>query len=134
LPLCLAGDCSLREASIFGSIVAKNSIPMPHACAALLKICEMDYSGAVSYFLQVFLKKRYSLPFRVLDAVSNHFARFSMDERKMPVLWHTALLAFVKNYGRDLPQANKVSLLELCRVQHHSQMTTEVIQALSITN
>lgn len=131
LPLCLGGDCSLREASIIGSVIAKSSIPMAHACAAMLKLCEIEYSGAVSYFLQVFIKKRYSLPFRVLEAVANHFARFSMDERKMPVLWHTALLAFAKNYGSELPEDNRQSLLELCRMQNHSQITPEVFQALA---
>eukprot|EP00359_Climacostomum_virens_P008315 CAMPEP_0204905332 /NCGR_PEP_ID=MMETSP1397-20131031/5362_1 /ASSEMBLY_ACC=CAM_ASM_000891 /TAXON_ID=49980 /ORGANISM="Climacostomum Climacostomum virens, Strain Stock W-24" /LENGTH=320 /DNA_ID=CAMNT_0052074205 /DNA_START=664 /DNA_END=1626 /DNA_ORIENTATION=+ len=97
LPLCLSGDCSLREASIIGSVIAKNSIPMPHACAAMLKLSEMEYTGAVSYFMQVFIKKRYSLPFRVLDAISNHFARFSMEERKMPVLWHGGSACFCKD-------------------------------------
>ncbi|KAG8034423.1 hypothetical protein G9C98_007499 [Cotesia typhae] len=41
LPLLESGDCTLREAIIIGSIVAKNSIPMLESAAALLKIAEM---------------------------------------------------------------------------------------------
>ena len=47
LPLCEPGyNCTLREAVILGSILQRRSIPVLHASAALLKIAEMDYSGA----------------------------------------------------------------------------------------
>ena len=68
-----AGDCTLREAVIIGSILAKNSIPMLHSAAAILKIAEMDYNGANSIFLRALLDKKYALPYRVIDAVVFHF-------------------------------------------------------------
>ncbi len=55
LPLCESGDCTLREATIIGSVLAKNSIPVLHSCAVMLKIAEMEYNGANSIFLRVFL-------------------------------------------------------------------------------
>ena len=45
LPLCQAGDCTLREAVIMSSVLMRTSIPMLHSAAALMKIAEMDYSG-----------------------------------------------------------------------------------------
>ncbi len=51
LPLCESGTCNLREAVIISSVIAKMSIPMLHSSAALLKIAEMDYTGANSIFL-----------------------------------------------------------------------------------
>jgi hypothetical protein len=36
--LLQAGNCTLREAVIISSILAKNSIPMLHSAAAILKI------------------------------------------------------------------------------------------------
>ena len=45
LPLCQAGDCTLREAVILSSVLMRTSIPMLHSAAALLKVAEMDYSG-----------------------------------------------------------------------------------------
>jgi len=45
IPLCEAGDCSLREAAIIGSVLTKMSVPMLHTAAALLKIAEMEYTG-----------------------------------------------------------------------------------------
>lgn len=75
LPLLESGDCTLREAIIIGSIVAKNSIPMLESAAALLKIAEMGYTGANSIFIRIFLDKKYALPYRVVDGVVFHFLR-----------------------------------------------------------
>ena len=75
LPLCESRTCTLREAIVIGSVLAKNSIPMLHSAAALLKIAEMEYSGANSIFLRILLDKKYALPFRVIDAVVDHFVR-----------------------------------------------------------
>ena len=79
LPLCESGTCTLREALIISSVLAKTSIPMLHSSAALLKIAEMDYTGANSIFLHTLLDKKYALPFRVVDAVVFHFVRFTTD-------------------------------------------------------
>ncbi|XP_076082758.1 bystin-like isoform X2 [Mytilus galloprovincialis] len=84
LPLCESGNCTLREAVIVASILAKNSIPMLHSAAAILKIAEMDYNGANSIFLRTLLDKKYALPFRVIDAVVFHFLSFTKDKRLLP--------------------------------------------------
>lgn len=75
LPLLESGNCTLREAIIVGSVVAKNSIPILHSSAAILKIAEMDYTGANSIMLRIFFDKKYALPYRVVDAVVFHFQR-----------------------------------------------------------
>ena len=49
---------------------------MLHSSAALLKVAEMDYSGANSIFIRTLLDKKYALPYRVVDAVVNHFLRY----------------------------------------------------------
>lgn len=40
-----ARDCTLREAIIISSVLARTSIPVLHSSAAMLKIAEMNYSG-----------------------------------------------------------------------------------------
>ena len=35
-----------------GSVLARNAIPVLHSCAAMLKIAEMEYSGANSIFIR----------------------------------------------------------------------------------
>ena len=70
-----SGTCTLREAIIISSSLSKNSIPMLHSAAAILKIAEMDYNGANSIFLRTLLDKKYALPFRVVDAVVFHFLK-----------------------------------------------------------
>lgn len=71
-----SGGCTLREATIVGSVVARNSIPMLHSAATLYRLAEMDYSGANSIFLRILIDKKYALPYRVVDAVVFHFLRF----------------------------------------------------------
>ena len=78
----------MREAKIFGSVLSRVSIPMMHSAAALLKVAEMRYSGANSLFLTVLLNKKYALPYRVVDALVEHFTSFQSETRTLPVLWH----------------------------------------------
>ena len=61
---------------IIASILAKNSVPMLHSAAALLKIAEMNYSGGNSIFIRTLIEKRYALPFRVVDALVHHFIKY----------------------------------------------------------
>jgi len=130
LPLCESGNCSLREAVIIGSVLAKNSIPVLHSCAAMLRIAEMEYSGANSIFLRILLDKKYALPYRVVDAVVFHFLNFRSDKREMPVLWHQALLTFSQRYKQDVSSEQKQALLELLKIHHHHSMTEEVRREL----
>merc|ERR1719184_198458 len=126
LPLCESGTCTLREAIIVGSVLAKNSIPMLHSAAAITKLAEMNYSGANSIFLRIFFDKKYALPFRVVDAAVHHFIKFQMDPREMPVLWHQAMLTFVQRYKSDLSTEQKEALLQLLTTQKHHTLTPDI--------
>ena len=70
LPLVKSGDCTLREALVFGSVLAKASVPQAHAAVVIMKLAELPYSGAQSVFLIVLLNKKYALPVRVVSAVA----------------------------------------------------------------
>jgi essential nuclear protein 1 len=130
LPLLEAGDCSLREAIIFGSIISKTSIPLLHASACLLKICEMEYSGANSIFIRILLEKRYALPYRAVDGAVFHFLRFETDSRELPTLWHQALLIFVQRYKNDISSEQRDALLQLLRKKSHPKITPEIRREL----
>eukprot|EP00057_Strongylocentrotus_purpuratus_P000379 XP_001175650.2 PREDICTED: bystin [Strongylocentrotus purpuratus] len=126
LPLCESGTCTLREAVIVGSVLAKSTVPVLHSSAAMLKLAEMDYSGVNSIFLRILVDKKYALPFRVIDAVVYHFLRFVHDKRQLPVLWHQALLAFAQRYKEDISSEQKEALMELLRAHLHPSITPEV--------
>lgn len=81
------GPCTLREAHILSSVVARVSVPVLHSAAALLRLCDIaaeSFStskedgggGATNTFIRVLLEKKYALPFKVVDALVFHFARF----------------------------------------------------------
>ncbi|NXG58459.1 BYST protein, partial [Hemiprocne comata] len=130
IPLCESGTCTLREAIIIGSILTKCSIPVLHSSAALLKLAEMQYSGANSIFLRLLIDKKYALPFRVVDALVFHFLAFRTDQRVLPVLWHQSFLAFAQRYKEDLSSEQKEALLELLKFHSHPQISPEIRREL----
>ncbi|XP_018573901.1 bystin [Anoplophora glabripennis] len=130
LPLLESGNCTLREAIIVGSVIARNSIPILHSSAAILKIAEMDYTGANSIILRIFFDKKYALPYRVVDACVFHFLRFQNDSRELPVLWHQAFLTFVQRYKADISTEQRDALLELLKNQNHHSITAEIRREL----
>lgn len=130
LPLCSAGDCTLREAVIITSVIRRSSIPVLHSAAAMLRIAEMPYSGVNSFFIRVLLDKRYALPYRVIDALVDHFISFTQEERQLPVVWHQALLCFVQRYKAEIRREDKDTIRALCKVQHHYLITPEVFREL----
>jgi len=130
LPLCESSTCTLREAIILGSVLAKNSIPMLHSAAALLKLAEMKYTGANSIFIRILLDKKYALPYRVIDSIVHHFVQFQNDKRQLPVLWHQAFLTFVQRYKSDVSTDQKDALFELLKAHSHHDITNEIRREL----
>jgi essential nuclear protein 1 len=84
-PLVASGTCTLREATIVSSVVARVSIPVLHSATALYRLCEIaaeqmlhdvESAGACNIFIRTLLEKKYALPYRVVDALVFHFLRF----------------------------------------------------------
>jgi len=130
LPLAQSRHCSLREATIIGSVLAKVSIPANHSAAALLRLAEMPYNGSTSMFIKTLLNKKYALPRRVLDALITHFASFEKETRQLPVLWHQSLLTFAQRYKLELADTQREKLRLLLRAQNHHQISIEVRREL----
>jgi essential nuclear protein 1 len=95
-----------------------------------VKIAEMEYCGTNSYFIKLLLDKKYALPYRVLDAVFEHFKRFFNETRIMPVIWHQSLLTFVQRYKNELMKQQKDELENLVRHQKHYLVTPEILREL----
>lgn len=125
------GGCTLREAVVAGSILARVSIPALHSAAALLHIAEIeDYSGPHSLFIRVLLDKKYALPFKVVDAMVFHFVRFREHDRALPVIWHQSFLTFAQRYKNDITDDQRDALLAVCRLQQHPQISQEIRREL----
>ncbi|KAJ7929175.1 Bystin-domain-containing protein [Mycena leptocephala] len=130
--------CSLKEAAIVASVLARTKIPVLHASAALLRIAEMDYSGPNSLFIRVLVDKKFDLPYKVVDALVFHFIRLSntykartrADSDALPVLWHQSLLVFVQRYASDLTPDQKDALLDVVRASPHAQIGPEIRREL----
>lgn len=90
----------------------------------------MEYTGANSIFIRIFLDKRYALPYRVVDAAVFHFIRFEHDPRQMPVLWHQSMLTFVQRYKNDISSDQKEALFAVVRKQYHHKISPEIRREL----
>jgi essential nuclear protein 1 len=150
-PLVSSGTCSLREAHIVSSVIARVSIPVLHSAAALLRMCDLaaeqsmrslESTGAVNTFIRVFLEKKYAMPYKVIDALVFHFLRFRNDDPaamdgpgsskayKLPVLWHQSLLVFAQRYRNDITEDQREALLDLLLVRGHKDIGPEVRREL----
>ena len=131
IPLCASRTCTLREAVVLSSVLTRGSIPMLHSAAALLKLAELPYAGTTSFFLRVLLDKKYALPFRVVDALVDHFLRFRLETRAVPVVWHQSLLCFAQRYKTVIRAEDKTRLRKLVDQQHHYLIGPEIKRELS---
>ncbi|KAI0035626.1 Bystin-domain-containing protein [Vararia minispora EC-137] len=133
-PLLETG-CTLKEAAIVASVLAKVSVPVIHSSGALVRLSRMDYSGATSLFIRVLLDKKYTLPYQVLDALVFHFIRISNTHKgrseALPVLWHQSLLVFCQRYAEHLTPDQKNALLDVVRVHPHPQIAPDVRRELA---
>ncbi|KAL1965440.1 hypothetical protein VTN77DRAFT_5696 [Rasamsonia byssochlamydoides] len=159
-PLVSSGTCTLREAHIVSSVIARVSIPVLHSAAALLRLCEIaadqtsaslasEGTGATNIFIRVFLEKKYALPYKVIDALVFHFLRFrgvdnsedvtmtdgnrqraAAKDFKLPVLWHQSLLVFAQRYRNDITEDQREALLDLLLVRGHKDIGPEVRREL----
>ncbi|EAW12112.1 snoRNA-binding rRNA-processing protein ENP1 [Aspergillus clavatus NRRL 1] len=156
-PLVSSGTCTLREAHIVSSVIARVSIPVLHSAAALLRMCDLsaeqslksfESTGSVNIFIRVFLEKKYALPYKVIDALVFHFMRFRAADNaedsmmtdgpsgatikayKLPVLWHQSLLVFAQRYRNDITEDQREALLDLLLVRGHKDIGPEVRREL----
>ncbi len=132
LPLVQSGDCTLREACIFGSVISKVSIPSIHSAAALLRLLQIPYAGSTSVFIKIILSKKYAFPRRVISALQNHFCRFVDEDRALPVIWHQSLLCFVQRYKIELEENEVEGILTLIKKHYHGSISSEIKRELSV--
>ena len=150
-PLLNEGLCTLREAQIVSSVLARVSVPVLHSAAALLRLTEIaaeqtssistEAAGATNIFIRTLLEKKYALPYKVVDGLVFHFLRFRVTPPEhgrdvgfgatsLPVLWHQCLLAFAQRYRNDITEDQREALLDLLLVRGHKAIGPEVRREL----
>ncbi|KAG4305914.1 hypothetical protein PORY_000824 [Pneumocystis oryctolagi] len=128
-PIC-ENNCTLKEASVIGSVLSKVSVPVLHSAAALLRLSEMDFSGSTSLFIKILLDKKYALPYKVVDALVFHFIRWKSLQRPLTVLEHQSFLVFVQKYKNDLTIDQKDALLDVIKIKGHEKIGPEIRREL----
>ncbi|KAM0806036.1 Bystin-domain-containing protein [Usnea florida] len=150
-PLLTEAQCTLREAQIISSVLARVSVPVLHSAAALLRLTEIaaeqtsslstEATGAANIFIKTLLEKKYALPYKVIDGLVFHFLRFRVippasgrdlgfGATSLPVLWHQSLLAFAQRYRNDITEDQREALLDLLLIRGHKAIGPEVRREL----
>jgi len=131
LPLA-AESCTLREAVIMGSVLAKASVPVMHVAASIVRLCTMTpWYGTTAILLAAQLNKKYALPLSVLECLVAHFCAFASEDRVLPLVWHRALLIFIQRYKFDLSADQRRRIKELLRVHCHESVGPEIRRELA---
>ncbi|CAH2350076.1 essential nuclear protein 1 [[Candida] railenensis] len=145
LPL-VDGYCSVREATIAASVLAKASVPVLHSSVALTQLLQRDFKPATTVFIRVLIEKKYALPYQTLDELVFYFMRFRKVEQEslmadseeklpaLPVVWHKAFLAFAQRYKNDITDDQRDFLLETVRQRFHSGIGPEIRRELLAGN
>lgn len=144
-PLVETG-CSVREATIAGSVLSKVSIPPLHSSVALNYLLNMDFSPPTTVFIRILIEKKYALPYQIIDNCVFYFMKFRlitdtsmMDEAEerdakkqplLPVVWHKAFLAFAQRYKNDITDDQRDFLLETVRQRNHKDISPEIRREL----
>lgn len=141
LPL-VDGHCTVREATIVASVLAKVSVPVLHSSVALTQLVQREFRPASTVFIRVLIEKKYALPYQTLDELVFYFMRFRNaaqremadgDEDKvdqLPVVWHKAFLAFAQRYKNDITDDQRDFLLETVRQRFHHAIGPEIRREL----
>ncbi|KAI0299724.1 Bystin-domain-containing protein [Multifurca ochricompacta] len=130
----LDGGCTLKEAAIVASVLAKVKVPLLHSSAALIHLAGMDYSGTAHIALHPGVAdKKHALPYKVLDALVFHFVRLARTHEAgtLPVLWHQSLLVLCQRYAGHLAPEQKDALRDVVRLHAHAQIASEVRRELA---
>ncbi|KAJ9138857.1 Bystin [Pleurostoma richardsiae] len=141
-PLVGSG-CTLREAQIVSSVLARVSVPVLHSAAAIKGLTEISAQQAssketrsiCSLFLKCLLDKGYALPYQVIDSLVFHFLRFSSadpasmkdgDSQRFPVIFYQSMLSFAARYKNDISEEQRESLLDALLIHPHPAITPSI--------
>nr|BAN66050.1 bystin family protein [Babesia bovis] len=133
VPLVEEG-CLYREAAIIGNILRRMSIPILHASAFILRLCQCQrWYGSSSFIMSIMLQKQYNLPKNVVQECVQYFCKFENFGDLLPVIWHQSLLILVTSYKHYFTPADFASIKRLTKVHVHPHITPAIIHLLSCT-
>lgn len=121
---------TLKEASVYCSVISNTSIPALHAAAALMKISTGEYSGPKFMVIRTLLDKKFALPTKSISFIFDYFCSFATPENILPVIWHQTLLVFVQRYKSEFDENRKKHIRDLVGIQNHVMISPEILREI----
>jgi essential nuclear protein 1 len=129
LPLSQETHATMKDARVIAAIAGKVRLPRDHANAFLIKLCSAgEVTNTRTIFVARFIAKGQALAVEAIDAILGYFMAFLQFDEKQPLLWHHALVDFVKRYGRDLTQEQRDAVTQLVAKHSRHHVTPEVFK------
>lgn len=152
-----SGTCTLREAIIVSSVMARVSLPILHSAAGLKGLCDLaaqqssngESAAATNIFIKTLLDKGLALPYQVIDALVFFFLRFRAVDpanvkeedamarpseakaaRDLTLGFHQCMLSFAQRYRNDLTEDQREALLDLLLTHGHYGIGPEIRREL----
>lgn len=129
-PIVQDPHTTLKEASVYCSVLSNTSIPALHAAAALMKISTGEYAGPKFMIIRTLLDKKFALPTKTISLIFDYFCTFGRSEIPLTVIWHQALLVFVQRYKSEFDEDRKKHVRELVSLQNHAMISPEIIREI----
>lgn len=129
-PIVQDPHTTLKEASVYCSVLSNTSIPALHAAAALMKISTGEYAGPKFMIIRTLLDKKFALPTKTISLIFDYFCSFGRSETPLTVIWHQALLVFVQRYKSEFDEDRKKHVRELVALQNHGMISPEIIREI----
>lgn len=129
-PIVQDPHTTLKEASVYCSVLSNTSIPALHAAAALMKISTGEYAGPKFMIIRTLLDKKFALPTKTISLIFDYFCSFGRSETPLTVIWHQALLVFVQRYKYEFDEDRKKHVRELVALQNHGMISPEIIREI----
>lgn len=124
-------NATSREIQIVETLLKQMSIPPLSSAVAMIKMAQMDPNPAIIHFLKALIEKKYKLPKRVIDSLSEFFLKFGSVEQELTVAWQQTFLSFCSQYSSSFDEMLKVSLKQVAELHKHHSITAEILRFLS---
>ncbi|KAI0276125.1 Bystin-domain-containing protein [Russula aff. rugulosa BPL654] len=110
----LDGGCTLKEAAIVASVLAKVKVPLLHSSAALIRLAGWTTPA----------------PLALHPRLTGQETRATV-QGTLPVLWHQSLLVLCQRYAAHLAPEQKDALRDVVRTHPHAQISPEIRRELA---
>lgn len=132
-PLIDNNECDSKEMSVIATVINRVKIPSEIASYFLQLICENQHISPLrTIVVAKFISKGKALSINAIRAMFQYFMQWTGIKVEQPLMWHEALLGFVKKYGQDLTMEMRQEMYEMLLPIHSRNGISDEIKRILV--